>query len=73
MTPESKESSFPLIEDDVPSDHDARDDEAQAERREIEKLAPSNDKLRSLIGSFQPRPGTFDDEEMPYSSIARIE
>ena len=32
----------------------------------VSKLAPSNDQLRALIGTFQPPPGTFDDEEMPY-------
>jgi hypothetical protein len=65
MTPESKESSLPLIHDDAPLDDDVQDDEDQTERLEIEKLAPGNDKLRALIGSFQPPPGTFDSEEMP--------
>jgi hypothetical protein len=68
MTPEANEMSPPEIhpdagQTDLEPDHDGEDQDA---RREIEKLAPSNERLRALIGTFQPPPGTFDDEEMPY-------
>ncbi len=39
--------------------------EDEVSRREAERITPGNDQLRSLIGEFQPEPGTFDDEEMP--------
>jgi len=35
-------------------------------RREAERITPSNEQLRAMIGKFSPPPGTFDDEEMPY-------
>ena len=34
--------------------------------REAERITPSNEHLRAIIGRFTPAPGTFDDEEMPY-------
>ena len=68
MTPEANELSPPTnLPDTAGAEHPQGDDgEDQEARREIEKLAPSNDQLRSLIGSFQPPSGTFEDEEMPY-------
>ena len=32
-------------------------------RREAKQIAPSNEKLRSLIGKYQPEPGIYGDDE----------
>lgn len=68
MTPEANDASPPAVHlaaaEPVPDQGDG--DEDPEVRREVEKLAPNNDRLRALIGSFRPPPGTFDDEEMPY-------
>ena len=66
MIPEFKDSSLPLTPDQGAANENGENSEDAKTRREIEKRAPSNDQLRALIGSFQPPPGTFDDEEMPY-------
>ncbi len=68
MTPEANDLSPTSIRPDLAETDQEPDQggEDQEARREIEKLAPSNDRLRALIGTFQPPPGTFDDEEMPY-------
>lgn len=63
MKSELDEAGSPMIHDDPVVDDR---DEDREERREIEERAPGNDKLRAFIGTFQPPPGTFDDEEMAY-------